>query len=49
MQQQTARTEALRDTAYRDPLTGAYTRLYVLDYLELLLSRGDLRVGLRAR
>lgn len=41
MQQQTARTEALRDTAYRDPLTGAYTRLYVLDYLELLLSRGD--------
>lgn len=40
MHQQTERTEALRDTAYRDPLTGAYTRLYILDYLELLLSRG---------
>lgn len=41
MHQQTARTDALRDSAYRDPLTGAYTRLYILDYLELLLSRGD--------
>ena len=39
MRYQTERTEALRDTAYRDPLTGAYTRLYILDYLELLLSR----------
>lgn len=38
MHQQAERTEALRDTAYRDPLTGAYTRLYLFNYLELLLS-----------
>ena len=41
MQQQTARTEALKDTAYRDPLTGAYTRLYIFDYLALFRSRGE--------
>lgn len=38
--QQLKRTEALRDTAYRDALTGAYSRLYAEDYLARLLDRG---------
>lgn len=38
--QQLKRTEALRDTAYRDALTGAYSRLYAEDYLTRLLGQG---------
>lgn len=37
--QQIQRTEALRDTAYRDALTGAYSRLYAEDYLKRLLGQ----------
>ncbi|WP_195268118.1 GGDEF domain-containing protein [Eubacterium sp. 1001713B170207_170306_E7] len=38
---QETRTQTLRDTAYHDPLTGAYTRLYTMDYLELLLRQDE--------
>ena len=35
---QMARTETLRDSAYRDPLTGAHTRLYAYERLTALLE-----------
>lgn len=38
--QQLRRTETLRDTAYRDTLTGAYSRLFAEDYLKRLLDQG---------
>lgn len=38
---QIRRTEALRDSAYRDALTGAHSRLYAEDYLARLLGQGS--------